>query len=142
MNMNTIRAPKSEKPKKPRTRPESRRAFTPSVDRLEQRISLSGLSPSGNLGHGIPLGPTLIGGTNHNETLVRARPPRKRNGARREVRRALAPAVEGLERRVSLSGLSLTGGLAHSVGLAQGYGLIGGNNHNETLVRAPRRRRR
>ena len=50
--------------------------------------------------------------------------PRGNDGACREVRRA-APAVEGLEPRVSLSGLSLTGGLAHGVGLAQGYGLIG-----------------
>jgi hypothetical protein len=33
--MNLSRAPKSEKPKKSRTRPHDRRTFTPGVDRLE-----------------------------------------------------------------------------------------------------------
>jgi hypothetical protein len=136
--MNTIRPPKSKKPQKPRSRPDSRRAFTPGVDRLEQRISLSALGLTGNSGHIIPppLGITVI----HNETLVRARPPRRRKGTGCQVRRALAPAVEGLERRVSLSGLSLTGSITHGVGLAQGS--LSGDNHNETLVRAPRRSRR
>ena len=45
--MNAIRAPRSEKPKKSRTRPDGRRTFTPGVDRLEQRVSLSGLTLTG-----------------------------------------------------------------------------------------------
>src|SRR5262249_41360100 len=114
-NMNPSRAPKSEKPRKSRTRPDGRRTFTPGVDRLEQRVSLSGLSPIGHYGHVVACGLTA----NHNETLVRARPPRKRAVSNRPVRRALAPAVEGLERRVSLSGLSLTGSITQGVGLVQ-----------------------
>jgi hypothetical protein len=53
----------------------------------------------------------------------------------------LAPAVEGLEQRISLSGLSLTGSMTHGaapVPPPPGTTL----NHNETLVRASRRRRR
>jgi hypothetical protein len=134
--MNRSRAPKSENPKKSRTRPDGRRTFTPGVDRLEQRVALSGLSPTGNSGHVIAFGLTA----NHNETLVRGRPPRRRTGAGREVRRTLAPTVEGLERRVSLSGLGLTGSITHGVGLVPPCGST--INHNETLVRAPRRRRR
>jgi len=134
--MNPSRAPKSEKPKKSRTRPHDRRTFTPGVDRLEQRISLSALGPIAGSGHVIALGLTA----NHNETIVRTRPPRKRTGARREVRRTLEPAVEGLERRVSLSGLNLSVGLTHGVGVVHTCGTT--VNHNETLVRAPRRRRR
>ena len=68
--MNLSRAPKSEKPRKSRTRPDSRRTFILGVDRLEQRISLSSLIPTGNTGHIIP--PPLSIALNHNETLVRA----------------------------------------------------------------------
>ena len=134
--MNPSRAPKSEKPRKSRTRPHDRRTFTPGVDCLERRISLSSLSPTGHPSHVIARGLT----TNHNETLVRARPARKRDGSGRKDRRALTPAVEGLERRVSLSGLSLTGSITHGVGLVQPCGTT--VNHNETLVRARRLRRR
>jgi hypothetical protein len=103
------------------------------VDRLEPRISLSGLGLTGNPGHIIPCGLSA----NHNETLVRARPPRKRAVSSRAARRALAPAVEGLERRVSLSSLSLTVGLTNGAGLVQTDGQT--INHNETLVPTPRR---
>jgi hypothetical protein len=131
--MNLSRAPKSQKPRKSRTQPPDRRAFTPGVDRLEQRISLSSLSPTG----GTTTDPPGFGLTsNHNETLVPARPPRRRHGAARKARRPLAPAVEGLERRISLSSLSPTGNAGHIIPPPFGTTL----NHNETLVRAPRRR--
>jgi hypothetical protein len=74
--MDPSRAPKSEKPKKFRTRPHDRRTFTPGVDRLERRVSLSGVGLTASVTHGAglvePDGTTL----NHNETLVRA--PRRR----------------------------------------------------------------
>jgi hypothetical protein len=134
--MNPSRAPKSEKPKKSRTRPHERRTFSPGVDRLEQRISLSGLSPVGNSGQFI-----AYGSLNHNETVVRARrTARKRDGASRKGRRPLAPAVEGLERRVSLSGFGLTGSITHAAGHLHSAGMA--VNHNETLVRARPVRRR
>ena len=134
--MNPSRAPKSEKPRKSRALPHDRRTFTPGVDCLERRISLSSLSPTGHPSHVIARGLS----TNHNETLVRARPPRERAVSNRPVRQALAPAVEGLERRVSLSDQSLTGSITHGVGLVQRYGTT--VNHNETLVRTRRLRRR
>jgi hypothetical protein len=139
--MNLSRAPKSEKPKKSRTRPHDRRTFTPGVDRLEQRISLSGLSLTGSIAHGARLVEPDGLSANHHETLVRARrTARKPDGARRKDRRPLAPAVEGLEQRISLSGLGLTGSITHAAGLVEPDGTT--LNHNETLVRAPRRRRR
>jgi hypothetical protein len=67
-NMNPSRVPKSETPRKSRTRPDGRRTFTPGVDRLEQRISLSGLSPTVGSGHVVACGREI----NHNETLDRA----------------------------------------------------------------------
>lgn len=133
--MNLSPARKSQKPK-PRPRSAERRAFTPGVDRLEPRVSLSGLGLTGSTTQGPGWGLS----TNHNETLVRARPQRKRAKTALSTRRALAPAVEGLERRVSLSGLTLSGGFTHGVGLVQGRGTT--VNHNETLVRGPRRGRR
>jgi hypothetical protein len=138
--MNPSRAPKSEKPRKSRTRPDGRRTFAPGVDRLERRVSLSGLSLTGGIMHGgghVHPNSIIV---NHNETLVRARPARKRDGAGRKDRRPLAPAVEGLERRVSLSCVGLTGSLTHGAGHVQPRGIM--LNHNETLVRPPRRRGR
>ena len=70
--MNLSRAPKSEKPKKPRTRAHDCRTFTPGVDRLEPRISLSYVGPTGHSGDVIGFGIMV----NHNETLIRA--PRRR----------------------------------------------------------------
>jgi hypothetical protein len=134
--MSPSRAPKSEKLKKSRTRPDGRRTFTPGVDRLEQRISLSSLTPTVGSGHVVTCGKEM----NHNETLVRARTPRKRKGAGRKDRRPLTPAVEGLERRISLSGVGLTASVTHGAGLVEPDGTT--LNHNETLVRVPRRRRR
>jgi hypothetical protein len=111
--MNPSHAPKPEKPRKSRTRPDGRRTFTPGVDRLDQRISLSGIGLTGSIMHGAGYPPPLSIMLNHNETLVRAL-PRKPKRTGRKDRRALAPAVEGLERRVSLSGLSLTGSIMGS----------------------------
>jgi hypothetical protein len=122
------------KPKKSRTRPHDRRTFTPGVDRLEPRISLSHVDPTGHSGHVTALGVWV----NHNETLVRARRPRKRNGVGRKDRRPLAQAVEGLERRVSLSCVGLTGSMTGAVRVPPPPGTT--LNHNETLVRAPRHR--
>jgi hypothetical protein len=130
--MNPPRTPRSEKSRKSRTRPDGRRTFTPDVDRLEPRISLSSLIPTGNPGHIIP--PPLGLSANHNETLVRARtrPPRKPNQVGRRNRRPLAPAVEGLEPRISLSCLIPTGNSGHVIAPPLGTQM----NHNETLVRA------
>jgi hypothetical protein len=50
----------------------------------------------------------------------------------------MAPAVEGLEPRISLSAVSLAFGSGHVIACAK----FGGVNQNETLVRAQRRRRR
>ena len=74
--MNLLSAPKSEKPKKSRTRPHDCRTFTPGVDRLEPRISLSCVGLTGRMTHGTGnVEPDSIA-LNHNETLVRA--PRRR----------------------------------------------------------------
>jgi hypothetical protein len=134
--MNLSRAPKSEKPRKSRTRPDSRRTFILGVDRLEQRISLSSLIPTGNTGHIIP--PPAGLSANHNATLIRARPPRKPKRTSSKDRRPLAPVVEGLERRISLSCLSPSGSSGHIIPPPLSIAL----NHNETLVRAPRQTRR
>jgi hypothetical protein len=134
--MNVSLASKSKKPRKSRTRPEGRRTFTPVVDRLDQRISLSSVSPTGSSGHFMTCGLT----SNHNETLVHARTPRNRKSASRKDRRPLVPAVEGLERRISLSTIGLTGSITQGAGGIRPCGTT--LNHNETLVPAPRRRRR
>jgi hypothetical protein len=134
--MNSTRDSKSEKSRKSGTRPDGRRTLTPVVDRLEHRISLSAVSPTFGSGHVIAC--AKYGGVNHNETLVRARPPRKPKRTSSKDRRRMARAVEGLERRISLSAVCLALGSGHVIACAK----FGGVNHNETLVRAPRHRGR
>jgi hypothetical protein len=85
--------------RRPARRPE-RPGFRPDVQRLEPRISLSGVAP-------------LIGGTNHNETLVTPRPPRKRTDARRRPPRRGPAArfpcpLEVLEDRTAPAVLTVT----------------------------------
>jgi hypothetical protein len=113
-------------------RPARRPSFRPEIQPLEPRISLSTLT-------GATQGPE-IGGSNHNQTLLRGRRPRRTGPpsppapeARRPARRpSFRPEIQPLEPRISLS--TLTGATQDPE--------IGGVNHNETLVisRPPRKR--
>jgi hypothetical protein len=54
-------------------------------------------------------------------------------------RRTFTPVVHRLEPRISLSCVGLTGSMTHGTRLGEPDSIA--LNHNETLVRAPRRRR-